>query len=256
MNKRAKANLAATEAAKGALDSASPEHSAKHQDSIHHSRLPTASRSAVKLADRPHLAAIAGHILRTDRDHCKTLLIISANKGEGKSLVASNIACALAQEAGLRTLLVDANPDTPSLHRVFRVDQSPGMTDYLFRHKDLKEVLHGSDVEHLFLMTLGSVQEGFLSLFNPERIEKMLAVLGKAFGAVVFDGPAIFGPTDPELIAPCFGEVLLVVESGHTRWEVLETAVEQLMDVGAKPAGVILNRRRHYIPQKIYEKMS
>jgi len=237
------------------FSTAGNEHPPPHAN--HHPLLPPATHKFLLLDGDKDLATIASNILRAEANRkSRSLLVTSANQGEGKSLIAAHIACALAQVGGLRTLLIDGNPDHPSLHDMFRVDASPGMADFLFEDRTLGEVLHASDMKHLFLMTLGTSEESFLSLFNPLRIRRMLKFLQKPFQAVVFDGPSIFGPADPELIASCFSEVLLVVDSGHTRWEVVETAVEQLAEGGAGPTGVILNRRKHYIPRKIYDKMT
>jgi len=46
--------------------------------------------------------------------------------------------------------------------------------------------------------------------------------------------------------------VLLVVACERTKWQVLETAQQRLVGSGGKVLGVILNRRKHYIPRFLY----
>ena len=56
-----------------------------------------------------------------DRENpLKTVLVVSAIPGEGKSFCAANLAVAFAQ-AGLKTLLIDADLRLPTLHTYFNV---------------------------------------------------------------------------------------------------------------------------------------
>ncbi len=47
--------------------------------------------------------------------------------GEGKSIVAANLAIALAQ-AGQRVLLIDADMRRPRVHEIFEIAQEPGLS--------------------------------------------------------------------------------------------------------------------------------
>jgi uncharacterized protein involved in exopolysaccharide biosynthesis/Mrp family chromosome partitioning ATPase len=67
--------------------------------------------------------------LRLDavNERISTLLVSSSGPREGKSLIAANLAVAMAQE-GVRTLLIDADLRRPVVHRIFRLDKSKGLT--------------------------------------------------------------------------------------------------------------------------------
>src|SRR5213075_2058516 len=56
--------------------------------------------------------------------------ITSAAPGDGKSLVAANLALSFA-DAGLRTILIDGDTRRGTLHRVFNQDAGDGLTEYL-----------------------------------------------------------------------------------------------------------------------------
>ncbi len=58
----------------------------------------------------------------------RTIMITSAVGAEGKSTTVANLAVALAR-AGRRVVLVDADLTHPHLHRLFNLDQQPGLTD-------------------------------------------------------------------------------------------------------------------------------
>ncbi len=219
-------------------------------------RLQPGTTEHLPLAGQGELASIAGSVLRASvGSERRTLLVTSANAGEGKTTIASNIAYSLAQQAGARTVIVDANLHAPRLHDLFAVARNPGVESLLFNNLDPESSLHATDLKNLYFMTLGESEHGFLSMFNPLRVHHVLEQLSRLFHIMIFDGPPVFGPSDPAVIANCFNHVLLVVECERTRWEVVQSAKERLREAGGSVAGVILNRRRHYIPKRIYERM-
>ena len=61
----------------------------------------------------------------------QTVLVTSPSPGEGKSFTAANLALAEAQLADNPTLLCDFDLRSPTLHSVFQIDRSPGISDYL-----------------------------------------------------------------------------------------------------------------------------
>ena len=69
--------------------------------------------------------------------------ITSANKGEGKTLVASNMAVSLSQGYQQRTVLVDMNFRNPELHEIFGVSHRPGLAEAMEKQMlALREILH------------------------------------------------------------------------------------------------------------------
>ena len=78
----------------------------------------------------------------------KTLLITSANLGEGKSHTAANLAISFAQ-LGQMVLLVDADLRRPTLHRTFNVTNRSGLTDILTREAEWKSVFQDTALENL-----------------------------------------------------------------------------------------------------------
>ncbi len=81
-----------------------------------------------------------------------SLGITSANKGEGKTLVACNMAVSLAQGYRQRTVLVDLNFENPQLHNVFGAPLGPGLTEAM--EKRMLRIFPTA-VDDLFLLTAG-----------------------------------------------------------------------------------------------------
>ncbi len=197
----------------------------------------------------------AGFLRAVQKGASKVVLISSCSKGEGKSTTAFNIACGLTGEAGLRVVLLDANPDGFLLHTTLGVPEKPGLTDFLAERVSYQETIRLSAQYGFYFMTYGSAGPGRLEPFvgfKGRNFKDLLDSLQKQFDYVLVDSSSLFGPSDPMLIAGEMDGVLLVVECEKTRWEVLEAAEEKLRAGGAKPIGIILNKRNYYIPKVFY----
>jgi Mrp family chromosome partitioning ATPase len=75
------------------------------------------------------------------------------------------------------------------------------------------------------------------------------------FDYVILDAPPV--PAFPECLVLCakVDGVVLVVESGKTRRQVALRARKQVEEVGGKVLGVVLNKRKYYIPEWIYRRL-
>jgi non-specific protein-tyrosine kinase len=102
--------------------------------------------SLVMLADPTSLEAEQFRALRTNLDlanaehGARTIMITSAVDAEGKSVTVANLAVALAR-AGRRVVLIDADLSNPALHRLFDLDQRPGLTEVELGETRLAEAL-------------------------------------------------------------------------------------------------------------------
>lgn len=117
-----------------------------------------------------------------------TIGITSANRNDGKTLVAANMAVSLASGYMQKTLLVDMNFKHPKLHKVFGTDQSPGMTEAL-AYKKVRVV--PTSVDNLYLMTAGNskltpgIQQTLV-------LRMILAALRNKFDFVIVDMGSIY----------------------------------------------------------------
>ncbi len=117
-----------------------------------------------------------------------TIGITSANRNDGKTLVAANMAVSLATGYKQKTLLVDMNFSHPKLHKVFGTDQSPGMAEAI-AYKKVRVV--PTSVNNLYLMTAGdsSLTPGIEQTLILRRI---LSALRYKFDFVIIDMGSIY----------------------------------------------------------------
>jgi len=185
----------------------------------------------------------------------KTILITGIAPESGCSTTAANFALTLAQDCKLNVLLVDANLRSPSLHEVFNIKYNQGLFQLLIRKEDktslFKKVGHGN----LYVIPCGENSSGPMNLFESNRFSETLKRMRDEFDYVIFDAPPVNGYLDSIMIGTRVDGVILVVESGKTRKQVAIKAKQELEEAGAKILGVILNRRKHYIPEWIYKRL-
>jgi receptor protein-tyrosine kinase len=158
----------------------------------------------------------------------RTVLITSSSPAEGKSFTAANLGLAQSQLADHPTLLCDFDLRRPSLHRMFQVDRSPGLSDYLLGHADLSEVVHRIEGSNLFLLTAGVPVINPLELLHLGHTRNLLEILTSRFSSVILDSPPLLSNSDASLLATLVDGTLLVARLGTTRPDAMSQAIQFL----------------------------
>ncbi len=205
-------------------------------------------------ANLKELAMVEGNLLSHDKD-AKTLYITSCLDAGGKTTAAVSIAYSLAMNSAARILLIDGNPKSPMIHRLFGAELSPGLVDLLQTDIGIDKVCRKTEYGNLAIITAGELQsEGQSPLRRPELKDK-LDQLAERFDYVVFDGQSILVSADTALIANQFNGIIVAVECEKTKQEVLLLALDKAGQTGGNVLAVVLNKRHLYIPEALYGKI-
>ncbi|HEY0873590.1 MAG TPA: polysaccharide biosynthesis tyrosine autokinase [Vicinamibacterales bacterium] len=170
----------------------------------------------------------------------RSLVVTSAGPGEGKSLVASNLAVALAQ-AGQRVLLIDADMRRPRVHEIFGGDQEPGLSNVLSGNAKAPDAIRKSKTEGLWLLPAGLIPPNPAELLGSRRYTEFIASLSAHFDWVLLDTPPVMVVTDSSIVANQSSGVVFVVRADHTSRQAVRAAVEQLEAANAHLTGSVLN---------------
>ena len=171
----------------------------------------------------------------------RSLVVTSTGPGEGKTLVATNLAIGLAQ-AGRRVLLIDADMRKPRVHTVFDKPQQPGLSNVLVGTAKFSESVHETTVPGLWLIAAGACPPNPSELLGSKRFADLMASLGRHFDWAIVDTPPVMAVTDSAIVAHLTTGVLFVVGADMTSRYAAQRAVEQLDRNRAKFVGVVLNR--------------
>jgi succinoglycan biosynthesis transport protein ExoP len=195
-------------------------------------------------------------------DDMKTLVVTSAAPGEGKTLTSANLSVTFAYD-GLRVLLIDCDIRRPRMHGLFQVPRSPGLMELLTPSyngsdaaqsltfnpssgrtdsgRSITEVIRPTNVRGLSLLTCGALPTNPSNLLSGVRMRALLQELAKSFDLVILDTPPVLATADAGILASLADGVLLVVRAGQTDRVAAKRAHQQLVNVGARVVGTVLN---------------
>jgi capsular exopolysaccharide synthesis family protein len=174
-------------------------------------------------------------------DGLRSLVVTSAGPGEGKSIVAANLAMALAQ-AGQRVLLIDADMRRPRVHEIFDLPQEPGLSNVLTGHSRMADAMKKSPVNGLWLLCAGHIPPNPAELLGSRRYLDFIASLEDHFDWAIIDTPPVLAVADSTIAANDASGVVFVVASDNTSRQAARAAVEQLDSAHAHLVGSVLNR--------------
>lgn len=222
--------------------------------------------SAKRVADSAmsDLDAVTGRLRQVIGSQSHVVIgVTGATAGDGASTSAALMAIGVAFHSPSRSngppgaagtcLLVDADLRRPAQHQLFGVEASPGLWEVLEGERTLDEVVRPVLPPELGLVPAGSPPWGSRSLSaGMGAIARVVDDARNRHAAVLIDLPPLLVVPEAEHISTLCDGVVLVVRADKTRQEVMQQAQTRLEAAGSRLLGVILNRRRFYVPAKLY----
>jgi capsular exopolysaccharide synthesis family protein len=184
----------------------------------------------------------------------KTILFTSATHGEGTTSIAASYARILALEGRERVLVCEMNARRPSFSDVFSTNGNAGITEYFLSRVTLASLVQPSQSDDLDVLHVGqqgaTVIQLHLNVVFPRLLEEAL----KTYDTVIIDAPPVVtSPETPPMTGFVDG-VIVVVHAGKTKREVVLRALNSIESFKGRVLGVVLNRKRYYIPGFIYKR--
>jgi len=180
-------------------------------------------------------------LLSTTGKPPKFILFTSSTPSEGKTTIATNMACVLAQ-GDTRVLLIDADLRRPNVHPRFGLSGKVGLSTLLTGGSGFEETLQCvPEVPNLDILGSGPVPPFPAELLSSETMRALLQQAGKLYDYVVIDSPPILSVTDGVVLARYVDAVALVVRQGTSRKHVVRRARDVLVRAGAPITGIVLN---------------
>ncbi|MCU0838580.1 MAG: hypothetical protein MUE49_07645 [Rhodospirillales bacterium] len=171
-----------------------------------------------------------------------TLAITSAERGEGKSLTAVNLATSVALDPRHTVLLVDADLRRPSLHRYFGISTELGLADYLIDDKPLARCLVNPGVPRLVLLPAGRALRESSEVLSSPKMARLAQELKARYPdrIVIYDLAPLLRSSDALTVLPYVEAILLVTQEGTTKKSDVIRALELLQAFHV--IGTVLNR--------------
>jgi protein-tyrosine kinase len=181
---------------------------------------------------------------RMSTGNLQSLAVTGTDVAQGKTLTATNLAFALAQDPATSVFLVDLDLRRPRVAQALGMQFNYGLSDYLAGAASIDQIIYESGIPRLAIVPNGSVVPNSSEQLTSPRMAALLHTLTAAVPRriVVYDMPPVMMSDDVIVFVPQVDGVLLVVSECFTERAMIEKAREVLGEMNI--LGVVLNRSR------------
>ncbi len=170
----------------------------------------------------------------------RVFLMTSAKPREGKTMIAMNIATAMAQ-AGNKTLIIDADMRRPRVHKLAEAERDKGLSNILSGAESTLDMIQETSIPNLSVITAGLIPPNPAELLGSQRMPEVIDALRERFERIIIDTPPVTAVTDAAILAQHADGVVLVTRAFDTPKEIARTAIDALQKINARIFGVALN---------------
>jgi protein-tyrosine kinase len=150
----------------------------------------------------------------------KALAVVGAERKEGRSFIASNLAVVFSQ-LGERTLLIDADLRNPCQHALFGLENRAGLSTILAGRAGPEALQRVPALRDLSVLPAGAVPPNPSELIARPLLPHLLRELAREFDIILLDSSAAGEATDALSVSMCARAALIVVRKDSARsWQV------------------------------------
>ncbi len=182
-------------------------------------------------------------ILQKLRDNnWNSFAITAPAQGAGKSMIAVNLAIAMAMESNQTILLVDMDLKYPKVHWYFDMQINAGLKDYLLSDAPLTEILVNPGIERLVILPGHGEAIGSSELLSGSKMQAMVEEIKNRYKSriIIFDMPPVLAADDVLATMDYYDAVLFVIEDGNSKPDEVKKALNMLS--GTNLLGTVLNK--------------
>lgn len=202
------------------------------------------------LADRKSGLSEAYRTLRTSLQFStadgvpKVLLVTSAEPDEGKTTTVFKLGRDFAA-LGARVLIIDGDLRRPAIHRLFGLDNEPGLSNLLTNtvaEDDLPSLFKKTEYDELYVLTAGTIPPNPADLLASPKMATIVASLVKRSDLVIMDAPPILGLSDAPILSRIADGTLLVVSANQVTRKSAGAACRRIRAMGGNVVGAAFTK--------------
>ncbi|MFI5457360.1 MAG: polysaccharide biosynthesis tyrosine autokinase [Isosphaerales bacterium] len=169
----------------------------------------------------------------------RVVMITSAVGGEGKTSLASHLATSLAR-SGLRTLLIDADLRSPSIHRLFNLPVAMGLSEVIRGEVEWTDAIAATTIDDLKVLTAGRCDRQTICQLSQGCLSPLFLQLKEQFDFVIVDSSPILPVADGLIIAQHVDAVLFSIFRDVSRKTKVAAASERLQCLNVRILGAVV----------------
>ncbi len=172
---------------------------------------------------------------------CKCIGITSADRGDGKSSVALNLAISFAQ-LKKKVLIVDCDMRLPTIASKLGISQSPGLSNLLAGQTESQEkLIVKAPSKNFDVLPAGDIPPDPTVLLESKQMDKLVRLLKDHYDYVIFDFPPARVVTDAVILSRLIDGYFLVVRHNYSEYNGINDVLRTMKFAGAKVLGFVYN---------------
>ena len=176
---------------------------------------------------------------REAMDRANVVALLSPCAGEGRSLLAAELAIAFAQ-TGHPTLLVDADLRRPQQHVLFGAHNRQGLSQAI-EYGATPQLHSVRGLARMSVLTAGVVPNDPLELLSSRRFASMMEDWRDNFEFVVIDTAPVAHFSDGLAVASLAGRVLALSRAQHTPYKDMRDMLRRLATTRSQILGAVIS---------------
>ncbi|MFQ5511642.1 MAG: tyrosine-protein kinase family protein [Candidatus Krumholzibacteriia bacterium] len=185
----------------------------------------------------------------------RSILFASAASGEGTTTIAANFAWFLSMQGMGRVLLCEMNARRPAFTSLFAINGNVGTTDYFASPHDLMSLVQRPHGGGMGVVHAGGRDPTVIQLRLKQVMPRLVAEALQHYDTVIIDAPPVISCPETPAMTGFVDGVVLVVQAERTRREVVLRSMESIANFQGNVLGVVLNRKKYYIPEFLYRRI-
>jgi Mrp family chromosome partitioning ATPase len=150
-------------------------------------------------------------------------------------------------------LLMDCQLHNPSLHHKFGLQQHGGILEVLENKLPSGKLVKSIESSALKIVTTGVYKDFHLAQNHLENFKSLLNNARKRVRFIFIDLPPVLSYSEGVSLGRLCDGIVLVLQAGNTRWEVLQEARRHLERADIPILGGVVNRKEYNIPSWVYK---
>ncbi len=185
-----------------------------------------------------------------------SLLVTSAESGEGKTVTCVNMGFIMAERYERSAMIVDCDLRRGGVASMLGLKSAPGLAEVLRGTHTLESVVQQTVCANLSVITAGDASsQDVANLLSSPKMTETLQDLQRRYDYVLLDTPSVSAISDVGMLGRIGCEALLVVRMNRTRRETVNRAIRMLQVVNVRLAGMVLTHQKFYIPGFLYNRL-
>ncbi|MDM7987071.1 MAG: AAA family ATPase [Smithella sp.] len=185
----------------------------------------------------------------------QSLLLVAVSQQSANTAVAANLGYCLSQNSGIKTLVIDANINKPTIHNLLKLKESKGFVNLLEDSRMNIDACTHKIAQKLSIIQTGVVSDNITALLNETKIKQIVKKARSKYDSIIIDCTALSKLSDIAILSSSVDGVILMVNEGRDHIQVSRSVMHNLRLNKANIIGGILNNRTFPIPSWLYKKI-